>query len=177
MGVQEHKNCVPRTISMGVISISTTRSIENDESGKWIVENVRTEGHTVLVHKVVKKNKKKIKEVVFGVIAKYCPNALLLTGGTGLTLEDVTIEALVSVFSKQIPGFAYMFTQLSYEQISSAAIMSRATAGIIGHTAVFCMPGSKNACKLACKKLIFPELTHIVSHITQDLRSYDKKPR
>jgi molybdenum cofactor biosynthesis protein B len=91
--------------------------------------------------------------------------ALLVTGGTGITPRDVTIEALKPLFAKEMPAFAAIFAQLSYEEIDSAAILSRAAAGVIGATVVFCMPGSKKACQLACNALIFPELGHVVAHI------------
>jgi molybdenum cofactor biosynthesis protein B len=90
--------------------------------------------------------------------------ALLVTGGTGITPEDVTIEAIKPLFAKEMTAFGTLFAQLSYEEIDSAAILSRAVAGVIGNTVVFCMPGSKKACRLACKALIFPELGHMVAH-------------
>jgi molybdenum cofactor biosynthesis protein B len=88
-----------------------------------------------------------------------------MTGGTGISYRDVTIEAVKPLFQKELTAFAALFAHLSYEEIDSGAIMSRAAAGLIGKTAVFCMPGSLKACKLACKALIFPELGHIVKHV------------
>ena len=88
-----------------------------------------------------------------------------MTGGTGITKKDVTIEAVSPLFVKELTAFGPLFAQLSMAEINSAAIMSRATAGVIGDTVVFCMPGSLNACKLACSKLIFPELGHLVKHV------------
>ena len=87
-----------------------------------------------------------------------------MTGGTGISNKDVTIEAVRPLFSKEITAFGAIFSQLSFEEIDSAALLSRATAGVIEKTVVFCMPGSLNACKLACKALIFPELGHLVKH-------------
>ena len=89
----------------------------------------------------------------------------MITGGTGITPTDVTIEAIKPFFSKEMTAFGAIFAQLSYEEIDSAATLSRAAAGVIGGTAVFCMPGSKKACQLACRALIFPELGHVVAHI------------
>jgi molybdenum cofactor biosynthesis protein B len=93
------------------------------------------------------------------------PQVLLMTGGTGITPQDVTIEAVSPMFTKALSAFGPLFAQLSMQEIGSAAIMSRATAGLIGSTVVFCMPGSLNACKLACTRLIFPELGHLVKHL------------
>ena len=91
--------------------------------------------------------------------------ALLVTGGTGITPKDVTIEAIKPLFDKEMTAFGALFAQLSYEEIDSAAILSRAVAGTIGNTVVYCMPGSRKACQLACRVLIFPELGHVVAHI------------
>ena len=99
------------------------------------------------------------------VIRDLSPQALLVTGGTGISSKDVTIEAVRPLFIKELTSFGPIFAQLSFEQIDSAAILSRATAGVIEKTILFCMPGSINACKLACKAIIFPELGHLVRHI------------
>jgi len=91
----------------------------------------------------------------------------LLTGGTGISGKDVTIEAVKTLFEKELTAFGPLFAQLSFEEIDSAALLSRASAGVIGKTILFCMPGSLKACKLACKALIFPELGHLVMHIQE----------
>ena len=93
------------------------------------------------------------------------PNAVLITGGTGISPKDVTIEAVRPLFEKELMAFSAIFAQLSFEDIDSAALLSRSTAGIVSGTVVFCMPGSLKACKLACRALIFPELGHIVGHL------------
>jgi molybdenum cofactor biosynthesis protein B len=90
-----------------------------------------------------------------------------MTGGTGISPKDVTIEAVRPLFEKELTAFGTLFTQLSFEEIDSAAILSRATAGIIKQTMIFCMPGSIKACKLACNSLIFPELGHLLKHIKE----------
>ena len=97
-------------------------------------------------------------------ILKSNPAVVLVTGGTGITKSDVTIESVGPLFTKELSAFGPLFAKLSMEEIDSAAIMSRAIAGLIGNTIVFCMPGSLNACKLACTRLIFPELGHLVKH-------------
>ena len=93
---------------------------------------------------------------------------MLLTGGTCITPRDVTVEAVRPLFQKELTAFATLFTMLSFEEIDSAAILSRATAGIIANSVLFCMPGSLKAVKLACKNLIFPELGHILMHLHQN---------
>jgi molybdenum cofactor biosynthesis protein B len=106
-----------------------------------------------------------IREAVLKAIRENDLQALLITGGTGITRKDVTIEAVKPLFAKEMTAFGAIFAQLSYEEIDAAAMLSRASAGVIGETVVFCMPGSKKACQLACKALIFPELGHVVAHV------------
>ena len=97
-------------------------------------------------------------------IEKFNPHAILITGGTGISPKDVTIEAIRPMFTKELTAFGSLFAYLSFEDIDAAALLSRATAGLIDRTIVFCMPGSLKACKLACNELIFPELGHVVKH-------------
>ena len=119
----------------------------------------------MVVHRVVGDNKEIIARTVWEIVADKAPNILLLTGGTGLNPTDVTIEAVRPMFAKELTAFGSLFSYLSFEKIDSAAILSRATAGVINQTTVFCLPGSLNACKLACRALIFPEAGHISAHV------------
>ena len=165
MSTVEHKSKAPRHITLGIVTISTTRTLDTDKSGLWIKKRAKKEGHQVVFHQVIADDSEKIVQTVLNVIRHENPHALLLTGGTGISPKDLTIEAIRPLFDKELTAFGPIFSQLSFEEIDSAAIMSRATAGIIEQTAVFCMPGSLAACKLACKALIFPELGHLVKHI------------
>jgi molybdenum cofactor biosynthesis protein B len=106
----------------------------------------------------------RIAETVSAVIRGHHPQVLILTGGTGITPEDVTIEAVRPMLQKELTAFAPLFAFLSHNEIGSAAMLSRATAGVIGSTVVFCLPGSLNACRLAWNALIFPELGHLAHH-------------
>lgn len=116
-------------------------------------------------HSVIPDDAASISAALLERIHTLQPNAVLLTGGTGVSEQDVTIEAVRPLLKKELTAFGPIFSQLSFEQIDSAAVMSRATAGIIEKTVVFCMPGSLGACKLACNEIIFPELGHLVRHI------------
>ncbi len=165
MGTKEHKKDAPKALKIAIISVSSTRSIDEDESGLWMKKISEKEGHTVSLHRVVPDDKRSIVSALSEAINMTGAQVVLLTGGTGISSKDVTIEAISPLFQKELTAFGPVFAQLSLEKIDSAAIMSRATAGIIGGAAVFCMPGSLRACKLACKALIFPELGHIVKHI------------
>ncbi|MGW8302052.1 MAG: MogA/MoaB family molybdenum cofactor biosynthesis protein [Desulfobacterales bacterium] len=165
MGVHEHKKQAPRFITLGIISVSTTRALIDDTSGQWIREQAEKIGHKIAFHEVIPDDAAKIATTLKDRIKDSNPQVILMSGGTGITKKDVTIEAVSPLFDKELSAFGPLFAKLSMEEINSAAIMSRATAGVIGNTAVFCMPGSLNACKLACSKLIFPELGHLVKHV------------
>jgi molybdenum cofactor biosynthesis protein B len=168
MGHLEHKKNALKKLSVGIISISTTRTLADDKSGLWMKKRAEKEGHEVVIHRVVGDDRQLIERAVWKIITDMAPNLLLLTGGTGLNPTDVTIEAVRPLFAKELTAFGTLFSLLSYEEIDSAAILSRATAGVINKTTVFCLPGSLNACKLACKALIFPEAGHIAAHVNKE---------
>ena len=165
MGVHKHRQAAPASVRVGILSVSTTRTIENDESGLWMVRRAKKEGHDIRSHQVITDDITAIREAALRAIRNHDLQALLVTGGTGITPADVTIEAIRPLFVKEMTAFGAIFAQVSYEEIDSAAILSRAAAGVIGSTVVYCMPGSKRACQLACKTLIFPELGHVVAHV------------
>jgi molybdopterin adenylyltransferase len=167
MGTDEHKATAPRHLNIGILSISSTRSLAEDKSGHWISKHCKKEGHQVVCHEVISDDAGIIAETVLRVLGDPSPHALLLTGGTGISPKDVTIEAVRPLLLKELTAFGVLFSQLSFEEIDSAALLSRAMAGVIGSALVFCLPGSLNACKLACKALIFPELGHLVRHLQE----------
>lgn len=150
------------------MTVSSSRTLAEDESGRWMEKHARKEGHEVAARVMVDDDRERIAGAVLDMTTKTEPNLIIITGGTGLTPKDVTIEAVRPLFSKEMTAFGVLFAMLSFEQIDAGAILSRATAGVIGKTAVFCIPGSLEACKLACKALIFPEAGHVASHIIAD---------
>lgn len=167
MGIKKHKSGAPRKVSIGIVSVSSTRSLADDKSGRWISKSAKKEGHEVVVHEVVPDDAGAITEIIHRIIKDGAARVVLLTGGTGISSKDVTIEAVRPLFTKELTAFGPLFAQLSFEQIDSAAMLSRATAGLVGDTVLFCIPGSLKACKLACKLLIFPELGHLVQHVQE----------
>lgn len=169
MGIStdKHKADVLLTVSIGIVTVSTSRTLLEDESGKWISKAAKLRGHTVLAHQIVPDKARTIRSVVRAVINKENPQVLIVTGGTGISSTDVTIEAVRPLFSKELTAFSSLFAQLSYYEIGSAALLSRATAGLIEKTVTFSLPGSLNACKLALEALIFPEIGHLVKHAEQ----------
>lgn len=167
MGTRMHKEKALKTLNIGIFSMSSTRSLAEDKSGMWIAEQSKMLGHTIVCHEVIPDDRERIVSAVKQAINNYNPHALLLTGGTGISPKDVTIEAVKPLFDKELTAFAALFAFLSFQEIGTAAMLSRAMAGIIGKTVVFCMPGSLKACQLACSNLIFPEIGHICVHLME----------
>lgn len=165
MGLHRHRKDAPGPLTVAVLTVSTSRTLEEDTSGRWIADRAAKEGHTVVYHQVVPDEAPVIAQTVSDLVALKKCQVILVTGGTGISDADVTIEAVRPLLDKEITAFGVLFAQLSFEEIDSAALLSRATAGLVGKSLVFCMPGSTNACKLACKALIFPELGHLMKHV------------
>ena len=164
MGSHEHKNAAPQSVTVGIITVSTSRSLETDESGHWIRAQAAAEGHTIVLHRIVPDHGATIRKTVQDAVREMSPQVLILNGGTGISPADVTIETLRPMFRKEMTAFGALFTHLSYRQIGSAAILSRATAGVIDRTVVICLPGSLNACRMAWREMISPELGHLAHH-------------
>jgi len=162
---EHHRGNAPQQLGIAVLTVSSTRTMDTDSSGHWMTKRIDKEGHRLETHLIIPDNQELITKTVLDLASQSRVNAILITGGTGLSPNDITIEAVTPLFTKLIPAFGYIFSYLSYEEIDSAAILSRATAGCIQNTVVFCMPGSLKAVKLACKSLIFCELHHICHHL------------
>lgn len=165
MGYQEHKEhadkAIADSITCGIITISDTRTFENDTSGALIQSTLLQAGHDVIRYVVAKDDHDQIIETVRAFEAEGC-KVIITNGGTGIARRDSTFEAIDSLLQKQLPGFGEIFRMLSYEDIGPGAILSRATAGTYGRALIFCLPGSSGAVRLALDKLIMPELTHLV---------------
>lgn len=168
MGTDAHRAEGPGRVTIAVICISTTRTVAEDESGRWMARQAEAEGHQVVCHVAVADNAERIASCVRETLCSHAPQVLLLTGGTGIAPRDVTIEALKPLFTKELPAFGALFAQHSFAQVGAAALLSRATAAVVGKSLVFCLPGSLRACQLACQTLIFPELGHLVRHLNED---------
>ena len=156
----EHIQPIP--ITTGVITVSSSRNIETDSSGKIIVTSLSQAGYPVDYYEIVPDQIETIRDAMVNGL-KQC-DCLILNGGTGLTSDDCTIEAIEPLYEKKIDGFGELFRAKSYEEIGSTAMLSRASAGIIRKHVVFCIPGSNSAVKLAMITLILPEIRHILTH-------------
>jgi len=158
--VDEHKARAPKSVKCGVITISDSRTEATDESGKILKQLLLDAGHKILFMAIVKDDGKAIAEAVEQ--ASWTCDAIVTNGGTGLSKRDVTIETLQPELEKVLPGFGELFRVLSYRDVGSAAMLSRAIAGVYKTRLLFCLPGSPAACILAMKSLILPELGHAI---------------
>ncbi|MDF9841005.1 MULTISPECIES: MogA/MoaB family molybdenum cofactor biosynthesis protein [unclassified Paenibacillus] len=164
--VEEHRKQAPQTVACYVITVSDTRTMETDTGGQLLVSMLEEAGYQVVGRTIVKDDYEDIRELVYKSSVHSGIEAVLLTGGTGISPRDTTYEAVASLLDKSLPGFGEIFRLLSFtEDIGSAAILSRAIAGTIGNTAVFSMPGSTGAIRLAMSRLIVPELRHVMREI------------
>ncbi len=165
--IHKHKMDAPASVRAAVLTVSSTRTEADDESGRWIATQLRALGHEVVFSDILPDDSRRIVMGARAVIREHRPLAMLVSGGTGISRKDVTIEALRPIFEKEMTGFAILFAMLSHAQVGSSAILSRATAGIHEGAAIFCMPGSLRACQLACESIIFPELGHLARHLKE----------
>ena len=144
--------------NIAVLTVSDTRTEENDTSGQYFAEQLKEAGHNLIDKKIVIDDQYKIRAVVSQWIADERVQVVMITGGTGFTSRDSTPEALVPLFDKQVEGFGELFRQVSYEEIGTSTIQSRAIAGFANHTVIFATPGSTGACKTAWTKIIKQQL-------------------
>ena len=158
-----HRADAPVSVRVFVLTISDTRTEATDTSGAAIVEALTAAGHTVTGRKILRDDPAPVASAVRG--ATVSADVIITTGGTGITSRDSTYEAIAQLFDKRLDGFGELFRMLSYEQIGAAAMLSRACAGTIRKAAVFLLPGSEKAVRLAMEKLILPEIGHVVREL------------
>jgi len=158
-----HRKDAPKSVRCFVLTISDTRTEANDTSGDAIRELLSGAGHELAGGQIVRDDPDAVRTVVTSQAAN--ADVIITTGGTGVTARDSTFEAISAVLTKKLDGFGELFRMLSYAEIGSAAMMSRAVAGAINRTAVFSLPGSEHAVRLAVTKLILPEIGHVVREL------------
>lgn len=163
------KNNSHRTVSCAVITVSDTRNKDTDKSGKLMIDLLTRSNHQVSAYVIIPDDKDVIQQTIITAIHRKDIEAIIVTGGTGISYRDVTIESIQTLFDKELSGFGEIFRSLSYQfDIGSASILSRAIAGVANHRIIFSIPGSTGAVKLAMDKLILPELEHAVMEINKD---------
>jgi molybdenum cofactor biosynthesis protein B len=158
----EHKAAAPSRVRVFVLTVSDTRTESTDTAGQAIVDVLTAAGHHVTGKAIEKDEPARVAELVRQQAAIGDVDAIVTTGGTGLTRRDSTFEAIDALLDKRLPGFGELFRMLSYHDIGPAAMMSRTCAGTIGRVVVLSLPGSEGAVRLAMTKLVIPELGHLV---------------
>lgn len=150
---------------MAVITVSDTRTEADDASGRTIVDRLVAAGHRVVERRILPDDPERVRAAVAESVARDDCDGVLLTGGTGISARDATHEAVAGLLDKRLDGFGELFRMLSWERIGSAAMLSRAVAGIAAGRVVFAMPGSTAAVELALDRLIVPELGHLIAEL------------
>ena len=158
-----HHRAAPASVPTAVVTVSDTRSLETDTGGALVVELLEAAGHPVASREIVKDEPAAIEAALRAALDHPEARAAILTGGTGVAPRDVTPETVEPLLERVVPGFGELFRTLSYQEIGSAALLSRALAGIARGRVVFVIPGSSGAVRLAMEKLILPELGHLTA--------------
>jgi molybdenum cofactor biosynthesis protein B len=161
--VHGHRHAARQTLAAVVITVSDTRTLADDTGGALLVELLQAAGHRVADRRLVPDEVDAIREAIDAAVMRDDVQVVLLTGGTGIAARDVTPEALEPILDRVIPGFGELFRTLSYQEIGSAALLSRALAGTARGRVVAALPGSRAAIRLAVEKLLLPELPHLVA--------------
>ena len=164
---QHQKEAENQPVACAVITASDTRTVETDAGGAYIQEALRGAGHAVAGYQIIKDEPAQVQEALDRWTGKDEPQAVIFTGGTGIGKRDTTVDIVSRFLEKTLPGFGEIFRYLSYEEIGSGAIMSRAVAGVARNTIVFSIPGSVNAVQLAMNKLILKEISHLVWEVAR----------
>ena len=161
--VEGHPHRGASCLTLAVVTVSDTRTIETDTSGALIVELAERAGHRVADRAIVPDEPDRMRPLLLSYRDRGDLHAVLLTGGTGVSPRDLTFETVASLLTKPLPGYGELFRMLSYAEIGPACLLSRAVGGLMGEVALFVMPGSRAAVELAMTKIILPELSHVVA--------------
>ena len=182
MSAERHRELSRDTpVSCAVVTVSDTRTEEDDASGEAIKERLRAAGHPVEFYRIVPDDGEAIRQVLLHLAGQV--EVVVTTGGTGVSRRDTTIEVAERLIQKPLPGFGELFRVLSFEEVGSAAMLSRATAGLYGRedgpaeTLLFCCPGSPAACRLALDRLVVPDLEHVVWEVVRHTADAPVGPR
>jgi molybdenum cofactor biosynthesis protein B len=161
MGVSDHKQHAPKSLRVFVITVSDSRTEETDTSGRAAKQLLSAAGHQIAGYRVLKDEPAEVAALIRRIADEDSADAVITSGGTGISRRDATYEAVAGLLDKRLDGFGELFRMLSYQEIGSAAMLSRAVAGLHRSLVVFATPGSTAAVKLALEKLILPELGHL----------------
>ena len=167
MGYQEHKHQAPKSVDCAVVIISGTRTEKTDESGKLIMQALKSSGHQVVSYSILKNDAALIGNKLNELLGEEGLQVIITSGGTGVGRLDITVEVVFSILEKKLDGFGELFRFLTYREVGTPSIMSRAMAGVARGKVIICLPGSVGAVKLAMEKIILPEIGHLVREATR----------
>jgi molybdenum cofactor biosynthesis protein B len=167
MGYHEHKKLDNKNIGCAVLVTSDSRTEVTDESGKLIKQRLLDKGHQVVHYCILKNDATMLKNKINELIKQDTVQVIITSGGTGLSHKDVTVDTIQPMLEKKLDGFGELFRQLTYQELGTASIMSRATAGVINGKIIICFPGSLGAATLAMDKIILSEIGHLVREATR----------
>lgn len=167
--VHRHRHHAPRHLAVAVVTVSDTRTADTDTGGDLLAAGMEEVGHRVVARHLVPDDRAAIRACVDALLGDDAVQVILLTGGSGLAPRDVTPEALGDRIEREIPGFGELFRMLSYEEIGSAAMLSRAFAGLAKGRVIAALPGSRGALRLALDKLLLPEIGHLYGEATKEV--------
>ena len=162
MALEQHKADAPKALGFALVTISDTREPATDRGGEYLAQTLEAHGHTIVRRALVRDEPQAIREAVASAAADAKVDLVLTTGGTGIAPRDVTYDTLQDLFDTEIPGFGELFRWLSFREIGSAAMLSRALGGLLNGKVVLAMPGSPNALRLALEEIVLKEAGHLV---------------
>ncbi len=156
-----HHHDVDR-VGLAILTVSTSRSLDDDPAGDAIAEAFEADGHEVVTRELVRDSYDRVQSGIDNLASRDDVDVVVTTGGTGVTPDDVTVDAAEPLFNKELPGFGELFRRRSYEEIGEKVVATRATAGVTDGVLVFCLPGSENAARLGSEQVVIPEISHLV---------------
>jgi len=160
---EEHHHHDVETVALAVVTVSSSRTLDDDPSGDAVAAAASADERATIADRVlVDDDRDSIAETIGTLVARNDVDAVVTTGGTGVTPDDVTVEAAETLFDKRLPGFGELFRRLSEAEIGTRTVATRATAGIVDRAPVFCLPGSENAATLGTEEIVLPEAGHLV---------------
>jgi molybdenum cofactor biosynthesis protein B len=167
MTVAEHKAAAPLSVQCFIVTISDTRTFDNDVSGQAIAELLTAAGHVVSGRTIVRDDPALVHSTIERRLADRDVQVIITNGGTGISSRDSTYEAIDTLLEKRLDGFGELFRMLSYQDIGPAAMLTRACAGLVARRVVVALPGSPGAVRLAMEKLVIPEIGHLVQQASK----------
>jgi molybdenum cofactor biosynthesis protein B len=163
--VTQHRSHAPQGVSFAVVTVSDSRTIETDRGGDTIVELAVAAGHRIVARDILPDDPIPITDQIMRLVEADDVDAILMTGGTGISRRDQTYETVVKLLTRPLPGYGELFRYLSFQEIGAAAMLSRTLGGVVDETLLLTMPGSPAAVRLAMERLILPEIGHLLAEI------------